>query len=168
MQGRPWCQPIQTEFIANGERPPANKHGVQGGSCWSRGPRPPPDYVSVHEMLGGVECLAVRPNDLLARLCAAPPWDALEGRAASEQAPKPVLQTERGLDNELGQVVRKVSARGHRCPLKTLALWGPRRPRAQASIVHLVERHLHAHMDPREPCHKMGRLAQGAALRFER
>jgi len=57
-------------------------------------------------MFGGVERLTVHTNEPLARLRAAAPNDALEGRPVGEQAPEPVLETEGGLDDELGQIVR--------------------------------------------------------------
>jgi hypothetical protein len=53
-------------------------------------------------MFGGIKRLSVGTNELLTRLRAAAPRDTLEGRAVGEQAPKPVLQTETGLDDKLG------------------------------------------------------------------
>jgi hypothetical protein len=99
--------------------------------------------VSVHEVLGGIEFLTVSTNQLLAGLRAATPGDTLEGCTVSERAPKPMLETKTGLNDELGQVMWKVSSRRHRGPLKTLAPQWDCHPRAQASVVHLVEHHLH-------------------------
>src|SRR5262245_19857142 len=144
----PMERPVQTQFFANRERLPASMHGIQGGGCRSRGTHPPRSHVSIHEMFGGVESRAVHLDELPARLRTTASGDALEGRAVGEQSPEPVLQTEKSLDDKLGQVVRKVSPGGHRGPLKALALWWCRHPSAQAFLVHLVERHLHAHSTP--------------------
>jgi len=61
--------------------------------------------VGIHEMLDGVERLAIHADDLSSRLRAAAP-DALESRPPGEEAPEPLLKTERPLDGELSDVVR--------------------------------------------------------------
>jgi len=58
--------------------------------------------VSIRDVFGGVQRLAVHTDEVLARLRATASDNAPEGCAVGKQAPEPVLQTESGLDDELG------------------------------------------------------------------
>src|SRR2546426_1909026 len=137
------CNPMQTELLPNRERPPTGQHRVQCMARRSRRARPPRAHVSVHEMFGGLQCSAMRTDELLAGLCAATSGDTLEGGPLGDETPESPLETERLFDDELGQVVRKVPSRRHGGSLKALPLRRCRDPGAQPSVVDLVERYLH-------------------------
>src|SRR5262249_22435550 len=132
-----------TALLPAGGCAPGVARAIERGPGGRGTASPPRSHVSVREMLGGVERLTVHADEMLARLRPAASSDAPEGRAVGQQAPESTRQTERRLDDELGQVVWEVSPRGHRGSLKALTLRWRRHPCAQASVVHLVEGYLH-------------------------
>src|SRR5215468_11072810 len=94
-------------------------------------------------MLDLHERIVMRTDELPAGLRAATSDDALERRPVGQQSPEPFPETKRGLDDELGQVVRQTATGGHGGSLKRLALRPGRGPRTQPAVIDLVERHEH-------------------------